>query len=216
MESLDPAHGGTRGRLLTLLLHAPSPLSVPALAVQLGISRNATHQHVSALERDGLVERGAQLSTRGRPSQGFRLSAAGEALFPRQYSLLARKLIGELARLVAPDVLPQALARIGRDIAAEVAPRLSGGEPDAPAIAALMRELGYEAHLAGAAHDEEIEAHNCVFHDLAMHDPGVCAVDLALLEALSGRGVEHRSCMARGERSCRFAFTGPGKGGPRG
>jgi predicted ArsR family transcriptional regulator len=55
-----------------------------------------------------------------------------------------------------------------------------------------------------------------VFHDLAMHDPGVCAVDLALLEALSGRGVEHRSCMARGERSCRFAFTGPGKGGPRG
>ena len=212
MESFDPAQGGTRGRLLTLLLHAPAPLSVPALAAQLGISRNATHQHVSALERDGLVERAAQLSTGGRPSQGFRLSAGGEALFPRQYSLLARKLIGELASLVGPDVLPQALARIGRDIAAEVSQRLGSSEPDAQAIAFLMRELGYEAHLAEALDGEEIEAHNCVFHDLAMRDPAVCAIDLALLETLSGRAVEHRTCMAKGERSCRFAFregTGP-------
>jgi len=206
MESFDPAQSGTRGRILTLLLHAPAPLSVPALAAQIGISRNAAHQHVSGLERDGLVERAAQLSTGGRPSQGFRLSAAGEALFPRQYSLLARKLIGELATLVGPDVLPQALARIGRDIAAEVGPRLGGSEPNAEAIAALMRELGYEAHLADAREGGEIEAHNCVFHDLAMRDPAVCAIDLALLEALSGRAVEHRTCMAKGERSCRFAF----------
>ena len=73
------------------------------------------------------------------------------------------------------------------------------------AIAALMRDLGYEAHLADGAEDE-VEAHNCVFHDLAMRDPAICAVDLALLGSLSGRSVDHRSCMARGERSCRFAF----------
>jgi predicted ArsR family transcriptional regulator len=210
---MDPfdhsAGGGTRGRILTLLLHAPAALSVPALAAQLGISRNATHQHVSALERDGLVERAAQISTGGRPSQGFRLSAAGEALFPRQYSLLARKLIGELADLLGPDVLPQALARIGRDIAAELGPRIGSGEPTGGEIAGLMRHLGYEAHLAGVPGSEEIEAHNCVFHDLAMRDPAICAVDLALLQALSGRAVEHRSCMAKGDRSCRFAFGRP-------
>jgi predicted ArsR family transcriptional regulator len=208
MESFDPAHGGTRGRILTLLLHAPAPLSIPALAAQVGISRNAAHQHVSGLERDGLVERASQLSTRGRPSQGFRLSAAGEALFPRQYSLLARKLIGELASLVGPGVLPQALARIGRDIAVEVGSRLGGAAPTAEAIASLMRELGYEAHL-GAESNMEIEAHNCVFHDLAMRDPTICAIDLALLEALSGRAVQHRTCMARGARSCRFALSDP-------
>jgi predicted ArsR family transcriptional regulator len=201
--SSEASPGGTRQRILTLMLHAPAPLAVPALATQLGISRNATHQHVCALERDGLVERAARMSTGGRPSQGFRLSEAGEALFPRQYSLLARKLIGELATLVGPDVLPQALARIGRDIAAEVGPRLGGGEPSAEAIAGLMRELGYEAHLA---EDEEIEAHNCVFHDLARRDPAICAVDLALIETLSGRPVEHRTCMAKGARSCRFGF----------
>jgi predicted ArsR family transcriptional regulator len=207
METREASLGGTRGRILTLLLHAPEALSIPALAAQLGISRNAAHQHVSGLERDGLVQRAAQISTGGRPSQGFQLSAAGEALFPRQYALLARKVIGELVRLLGPDALPGALARIGQQVAEELRARIPADEAGSlDAIAALMRELGYEAHLAGSA-DEEIEAHNCVFHDLAAEDPTICAVDLALLEALSGTPVEHRSCMARGQRSCRFAFS---------
>jgi predicted ArsR family transcriptional regulator len=206
-RTFDPSPGGSRERILSLLLHAPGPMSVPALAAELGISRNATNLHVNALARDGLVERADPISTRGRPSQGFRLSAAGESLFPRQYALLARKVIGELARFLGPEVLPDALARIGRDIATELAPRLrDGGDVPVPAIAALMRDLGYEAHLAEGA-DDQIEAHNCVFHDLAIDDPAICAVDLALLGQLSGRAVEHRRCMARGERSCRFAFA---------
>lgn len=80
----DSVSGSSRERILSLLLHAPGPVSIPTLAAQLGISRNATHQHVATLERVGLVERAALISTRGRPSQGFQLSAAGEALFPRQ------------------------------------------------------------------------------------------------------------------------------------
>jgi predicted ArsR family transcriptional regulator len=205
-SALEPQSGRNRERILGLLLHAPGPISIPALAAQLGISRNAAHQHVNSLERDGLIERAALISTRGRPSQGFQLSPAGEALFPRQYALLARKLIGELARLLRPDALPGALARMGEELARELAPRLTEGEEvTVPAIAALMRDLGYEAHLAEGAHDQ-VEAHNCVFHDLAMGDPAICAVDLALLGSLSGRSVDHQSCMARGERSCRFAF----------
>ena len=137
MAQLESSPGGNRERILSLLLHAPGPISIPALATQLGISRNATHQHVSALERDGLIERAAQISTRGRPSQGFRLSAAGEALFPRQYALLARKLVGELANLLGADVLPAVLARIGEGIAGELAPRLAASaEGRIPSIAA--------------------------------------------------------------------------------
>jgi predicted ArsR family transcriptional regulator len=206
-QRLEPSPGSTRERILTLLLHAPGPLSIPSLAAQLGISRNATHQHMSALQRDGLADRAEQISTRGRPSQGFVLSAAGRAYFPRQYALLARNLIAELVRHLGPDALPEAMARIGADIARQLEPRVAAGGAVTPeAIAALMRELGYEARLDG---DGEIEAHNCVFHDLAMRDTAICAVDLALLGGLSGRMIEHRTCMARGERSCRFAFGRP-------
>jgi predicted ArsR family transcriptional regulator len=204
IEPIEPAR--SRDRILQLLLKAEAPLSVAALAVALGISRNAAHQQMVAMERAGLVERASAIRTRGRPSQGYQLSGAGRATFPRQYALLARQLLGELARHLRPEELHRTLERIGLSLADNLRASV-GDDPEAaiPAIAGLMRELGYESWAEGA----EIEAHNCVFHDLAMADPAICEVDLALLRSLTGKTVEHRRCMARGERSCRFAFRPP-------
>ena len=198
----EPAR--SRDRILELLLKSEEPLSVQALSRSLGISRNAAHQHVMALEREKLIERGTSIRTRGRPSQGYRLSDAGGATFRRQYALLAKELLAELSRHLSGDALRDAMERIGATLAA----RIAGGEEVAIAdIAETMAGLGYEARAVEAGEGQEIEAHNCVFHDLAFADPAICEVDLALLRKLSGKNVEHRRCMARGERSCRFAFS---------
>ena len=191
-------------------MRSEEPLGVQALSAALGISRNAAHQHVIALEREGLIDRASAIRTKGRPSQGYRLSAAGKATFPRQYALLSKQLLEELSRHLGPRDLREALERIGETLANS----LSAGLDTAPderiaAIAALMRELGYESKAVQGAEGPEIEAHNCVFHDLAMADQTICEVDLALLRSLSGKTVEHRRCMARGEHSCRFAFRPP-------
>ena len=80
--------------------------------------------------------------------------------------------------------------------------------PPLQQLAALMDELGYDAHLAkevgGAA---TIEANNCVFHELAINNPQICHFDLALLSASTGRRVELHECMAQGGRVCRFRFA---------
>jgi predicted ArsR family transcriptional regulator len=193
----------SRDRILGLLLKSEAPLSVQSLSASLGISRNAAHQQVVALEREGLIERDSAIRTKGRPSQGYRLSAAGNATFPRQYALLSRQLLAELTRHLRPDELRETLARIGADLAQTLQP---DGRASIAAIAGMMRELGYESAAVEGAEGAEIEAHNCVFHDLAIADPAICEVDLSLLRSLSGQKVEHRRCMARGERSCRFAF----------
>ena len=203
---LDPhsSSAGSRDRILELLLKSEEPLNVQALSAALGISRNAAHQHVMAMEREGLIERDSAIRTKGRPSRGFRLSAAGRATFPRQYALLAKQLLQELSRHLAPDELGGAMDRIG----ANLADTLSGreGVRSVATIAGMMRELGYESKAVEGEDGPEIEAHNCVFHDLASADPAICEVDLSLLRSLSGQAVEHRRCMAKGERSCRFAF----------
>jgi predicted ArsR family transcriptional regulator len=201
----EPAR--SRDRILDLLLRSEEPVGVQAVSSALRISRNAAHQHVMALEREGLIERAEAIRTRGRPSQGYRLSVAGRATFPRQYALLARQMLGELARHLGPDDLRLTLQRIGQSLADTLRGEV-GSDPDEVVrrIAGLMRELGYESRAIEDAAGTEIEAHNCVFHDLAMADPAICEVDLALLRSLSGKEVEHRRCMARGERSCRFAF----------
>lgn len=206
-QSADLEITRSRDRILDLLLRSEQPLSIPSLAVSLGISRNAAHQQVAALEREGLVERDSAIRTRGRPSQGFRLSAAGGATFPRQYALLARQMLEELSRHLGPDDLPRAMERIGLSLADSLRADVDGDARQRLAqIAGLMRGLGYESSMVEGSDGPEIEAHNCVFHDLAFADPTICKVDLALLGSLSGQAVEHRRCMARGERSCRFAF----------
>lgn len=200
----------SRDRILDLLLRSEGPLSVQSLAGSLGISRNAAHQQVMALEREGLIERDVAIRTRGRPSQGYRLSAAGGATFPRQYALLARQLLEELSRHLGPAELPGAMERIGISLADGLRSGLAPNPSQrVEQIAGLMRRLGYESAPVEGPEGTEIEAHNCVFHDLAVADPNICEVDLALLRSLSGKKVDHLRCMARGERSCRFAFRPP-------
>lgn len=196
----------SRDRILELLLRSEQPLSVQALAAAVGISRNAAHQHVISLEREGLIDRASAIRTKGRPSQGFQLSSAGKATFPRQYSLLAKQLLQELSQHLGPAELRVAMQRIGKTLAGSLSEKV-GENADQQLIASLMRELGYESEVVSGSDGPEIEAHNCVFHDLAMADPAICEVDLALLRSLSGKQVDHRRCMARGAGSCRFAFT---------
>jgi predicted ArsR family transcriptional regulator len=217
MTAIEPIEPGrSRDRILELLLKTEQPMSVQALSGALGISRNAAHQQMVSLEREGLVERAAAIRTRGRPSQGYRLSAAGKATFPRQYALLARQLLEELSRHLGPEELHQALTRIGVSLADSLRSEVRGNADEAVSlIAGVMRELGYESHSIEGEAGTEIEAHNCVFHDLAMAEPAICEVDLSLLRALSGKTVEHRRCMARGEGSCRFAFGRSKPEGPR-
>ncbi len=198
----------SRDRTLSLLLRSDEALSVQALAGRLSISRNAAHQHVAALERNGLIERASPIQTKGRPSQGYRLSEAGASTFPRHYALIARQLLAELSHALGPVELRGALQRIGASLADSMAIDSSADDGQAIAsVAGLMRELGYESSMIDGEDGPEIEARNCVFHDLAMADPTICEVDLALLRSMTGRAVEHRRCMARGERTCRFAFA---------
>ena len=205
LPQADPAR--SRDRILGILLRSEEPLSVQALAVRLQISRNAAHQQIAALEREGLIERASAIRTKGRPSQGFRLSSAGSGTFPRQYGLIARQLLAELSRHLPPAALRAALNRIGTGLAQSLSSD-AALDPDrvVESVAGLMRELGYESSTVEGPDGPEIEARNCVFHDLAMADSTICEVDLALLQSLTGRPVEHRRCMAHGERSCRFAF----------
>src|SRR6266576_501630 len=70
-------------QLLTLLLENKEGLTVEELSKGLGITDNAVRQHLTALERDGMVVKGETQSTGGRPEQLFGLTAAGRQVGTR-------------------------------------------------------------------------------------------------------------------------------------
>lgn len=193
----------TQQRLLRAMLNAPEGITVDQLAQALGVTHNAVRMHLAALQHDGIVERRGQRATGGRPEYLYAISPAGRETFPRRYRQLTETLIQEVDGALGHAALEKVMRRMGRRAAAG----LRAAPGDAVSIeqtAQAMTRLGYEAHTRNG----EIVALNCVFHELAARFPAVCQFDLAFLETTVGRPVEHRECMVRGGRVCRFAFKG--------
>jgi predicted ArsR family transcriptional regulator len=189
------------------LLRHKRGLTVEALAQTLNISRNAVRQHLTALERDGLVAKGDTQPSGGRPEQLYVLTTEGAERFPRQYSWFSDLLLQMVESEAGKAGLGEKLAEMGRNVGASMKARVSASGDRIAAIAELMQEVGYEASAGTVAGERVIEAHNCVFHKLAEKCPEVCNFDLALLATCSGCAVEHRSCMVRGGNACSFHFT---------
>lgn len=203
--ALEPI-GETQRELLRALLRDKPGLTMDALAAKLGVSRNAVRQHLSALESIGWVTKGARRATAGRPEQLFVLTDAGKEIFPRQYSWFSELLI-EAMRDGSGAPFEEKLTAMGRKIGASI-----GADADASlaervnTVTELMIELGYDASSDVNGQGATIEAQNCVFHQLAIKQPEICRFDVAMLEAGTGMKVEHKTCMARGEAKCCFAF----------
>jgi predicted ArsR family transcriptional regulator len=199
-------YGSTQQRMLRTLLHAPGGATVEDLVGETGITTNAVRQHLSTLERDGLVTRSGTQPSGGRPGLLYSLSPSGREIFPRRYGQLAEGLIEDLGAQIGPAALEATMQRMGARAGAAVA---SAGPRSIADTASALRDAGYAAGVSpdGDPEATEIVAHNCVFHGLAERFPAVCQFDLAFMEAATGQKVEHRECMVRGGRVCRFGFT---------
>ncbi len=203
--------GTTQRGLLQALLHNKEGLTVDSLTGTLNVSRNAVRQHLTALERDGAVAKGPTQPSGGRPEQIYRITERGQEMFPRQYSWFSEMLMGTLNTSLGEDRATERLEELGRSAGrgiAERQPPNANRETRVAAAASAMGNLGYEAKVADAEEGTlEIEAQNCVFHQLAIKYPQICKFDLALLSNATGQNVEHRACMARGDTKCCFRFT---------
>ena len=198
--------GPTQQALLRHLLREPDGSSVEALCEALRISHNAVRQHLTALIAKGWVERAAPQATGGRPQARFRITASGRALFPRNYAGIASALLDALVARLGDASTRALLVELGHRLGAQDPIKNAGSEIEpAAALAERLARAGYEAIATQRGGAAQVEAFNCVFHAIARQHPDVCGFDLAFMEAASGRRIEHRECIVRGGRVCRFA-----------
>ena len=192
------------------LMNSREGLTADELAEFLGVSRSAVDQQLKGLARDGFVERAQRASTGGRPGNAYCLSMDGIHLFPKHYSLFSELLIGLIKNKSGPDALTGYLEALGVSLAQQFKQRISSADDEerVEQAAQLMQELGYEAHtiIGTDSPIPAIEAHNCVYHQLASQHPEVCKLDIALLNELLDTEVEQTECMVRGGKACRFQF----------
>src|SRR5881409_3989918 len=141
-----PAYKGLRGEVLLELKRA-QPRTAKQLADTLGVSPNAVRHHLKELEAESLIAYGREQRGVGAPTFAYRLSAAGEALFPRRYeetlTELLQRVTEKAGRSAAVELLEDHYATLTRRLQSE----LDGvaGSDRVAAIARLMSEAGYMA-----------------------------------------------------------------------
>src|SRR5690606_1584857 len=154
----------SRMRLLTeLSRHRGAGRTIEELSTALAVTRTAVQQHLTALERDGLVSLLALRSTGGRPSRAYTITVAGLELFPRGYARLASQLLRHSRELFGEEGQAALLDDMADDLAEQMRGRLAGKSRTerVDEVVKILNELGYDASLSESG---GIAARNCVFH----------------------------------------------------
>ncbi|HSK21178.1 MAG TPA: helix-turn-helix domain-containing protein [Longimicrobiales bacterium] len=195
----------TRGRVLSLLRR--SARTAGDLAAELGVTPNAVRLHLSALERDGLVEEhGRRREWTGKPAVLYRTTVEAEALYPKAYGLV----LGELLGVLEDRHDATSMEMLLREAGARLGVAAGGGGADlrqrAEHAAAVLTGLGglAEVHEAGA--DLLIQGFSCPLASLTIEHPLACRLAESLVTEIVG--ARARECCDRGERPrCAFRIA---------
>jgi DeoR family suf operon transcriptional repressor len=198
-------HKGPRGEVLVQLKRL-QPLTAKELAGRLKASLNAARHHLKELEAEGLVRYERENRGVGAPVFLYRLSPAGEALFPRRYEEALKGLLDHL------------VAREGREVTvgllqgyfASIAQRLASTVKDSPAeerLRAVVQALTDEGYMAEGTVTESggtLTEHNCAISAVAERFPEICAAEARFLAEVLRAEVARREHILSGCTTCEY------------
>jgi DeoR family transcriptional regulator, suf operon transcriptional repressor len=208
-----PGPRGLRGEILAELKRSPG-VTVRQLAGAAGASLNAVRRYLRELEDEGLIEHQPQHKGVGAPVFTYRLSSAGESLFPRRYEAT---LLALLDRLVEREGRVAAVTALGEQfdgLAQKLKPETAGLVP-ADRLAVVAKAMAEEGYMAESAVSDDsfgtLIEHNCAIQAVAERFPEVCVAEERFLEAVLGKPIERRGHILAGCACCeyRVRFNAP-------
>lgn len=186
--------------------------SLPAreLAGKLALSMNAVRHHLKELEVAGLVGYEREHRGVGAPLFVYRLTPAGEALFPRRYESAVARLLDHVVEKEGRQAAVEVLEASYRELAARLRAAL-GDAPPAERVSVLARVLAEEGYMpevrdAGPLGPRLVE-HNCPIQQVAERFPEVCEAEARFLAEVLEASVTRESHIASGCGTCEYQIT---------
>jgi DeoR family transcriptional regulator, suf operon transcriptional repressor len=181
-------------------------LTAKDIAVKLGISLNAVRHHLKELEAESLVEYERQHRGVGAPAFAYRLSASGEALFPRRYESTLTELLDYVVRREGRASAVAVLEERYEGMTRRLQHELAGATPAErmAAVARLLSEEGYMAEGTAVSDTGTLIEHNCAIQAVAERFPEICAAEARFLEAALGAEVQRREHILSGCSACEY------------
>ncbi len=206
-SELPVGHKGQRGAALTQLKRH-QPLTARELAVKLGVSLNAARHHLKELELEGLVSYQREHRGVGAPVFAYRLSPAGEELFPRRYCEALTAMLAEVVEREGRGAAVSLLESYFRLLAGRIQGQLEGLPPvdRLRLVARALSEEGYMAEATATASDgvAVLTEHNCAIPAVAERFPEICAAEARFLSELLNAEVERTGHILNGCPACEY------------
>lgn len=180
--------------------------TVKELDAFLNLTSTGVRQHLTVLEREGMVEAQEERGHVGRPALLYRLTAKGDALYPKKYDQLANVLLEEVRQLAGSQALQTLLRRAAGRFADPYQARLEG-RPLADRVdeaARIIRERGSEADCVQEGDDWLIRQFTCPFPQVAGQNSCVCALDVEFVRQLVGADARLTTSLLRGDHACTY------------
>ena len=188
------------------LLRERGQATAADVAGAIGMSPVNAHYHLSRLEREGLV--GAQPLRQGvgRPKYVYSLASAALERFPQSNHRLADRLLGALQSQLTAQQVEAIFGRMVEDIAAEHGENFKDQplEDKIEALVGVLGEEGFFARVERIGQDFQLTQCGCPYQYVAERHPGICAIDLNLMNATLGAPVERESWILNGDHMCTF------------
>jgi predicted ArsR family transcriptional regulator len=195
----------TRGQVATLLRRGPR--TVEELAAELGLTDNAVRNHLSLLERDGVVR---QVGVRrgkgaGKPATVYELHPAAESYFSRAYQPVLAAVLDVLVAELSAEQAAEILDKVGRRLGVSAGGAAAGTLAErAEAAASALRALGGEVDVVTENGTLVLRGTGCPLSSTVTRRPETCRAVESFVSEVVGAPV--RECCARDGRP-RCCFT---------
>src|SRR5436309_4266173 len=193
------------------LLRRRGRCSAETIAGDLGVTPNAIRQHLTNLERDGLVVSRRERGGRGRPSLLFALTERADSVFPKRYGQLATMVLQEVQEMGGPDALDEVFARVAARHASAIEKDLEdlGFDEKLHRVVNWIGRAGTLVEQTEGVEGIHVTIHNCPFRNTALKFPQVCTITPQLISRLTGAAVSQSDSIHRRDPYCSFVVQRP-------
>ena len=184
-----------------------SEATVRELGRVLDLTATGIRQHLTILERDGLIAARETRGRIGRPALVYSLTPDGHALFPHRNDELATLLLQEIRGIAGAKGLQSILMRVAARSAEAYIPRVEGktGAARVAAAVEVINERGCLAEFEAITEDEFlISQYTCPFPQVADENSGVCALEVEFVSRLTGGDARLVTSLLRGDQCCTY------------
>lgn len=180
--------------------------TVKELGQLLGLTSTGIRQHLTVLERDGLVLAHEERGGVGRPTLVYSLTDKAEALFPRSYDELANNLLEEIRASEGRERMYQILHRVAERMADAYWERVQGKDTAerVKETAAIMQDQGCLVDWTENDGEFLLNEYTCPFPKVAKQDSSVCALHVDFVRRLTGADTRLAQSLLRGQRACTY------------